>query len=276
MKIRRESNNGKLVLLFLMKRYTSVLLSLISFLSFGQQNSWLKGQVIVNALELEAINIVNLTKEIGTISSKSGYFEIPADLGDIVVFSSVQYKLKKFQITEEQLLSDNYKVFLEPEVNTLDEVHISQYSLTGDIKKDLEDIPTYEKNLPFWNAEQLKQMGVARPNDAQSPVENTVLKSGNEGAGVSIDLMGFVQAVSGIFQKKSKEDTPEIRLHQYYKEEFFIKELKIPETEFYNFMDFLDQETEIQTILSTRDGLKILEYLMFQSKVFRDKYNIQK
>lgn len=276
MKISRESNNGKPVLLFLMKRYTSILLLLISFLSLGQQNSWLKGQIIVNALELEAINIVNLTKEIGAISGKFGYFEIPADPGDVVVFSSVQFKLKKLQITEEQLRSEHYKVFLEPEVNTLDEVHVSQYSLTGDIQKDLDDIPTYEKNLPFWNAEQLKQMGVARPNDAQSPVENTVLKTGNEGAGVSIDLIGFIQVVSGIFKKKSKEDSSEIPLNQYYKEEFFIKELNIPETEFYNFMDFLDQETEIQTILSTRDGLKILEYLMFQSKVFRDKYSIQK
>lgn len=259
-----------------MKRYTSILLLSISFLSFSQQNSWLKGQIIVKALELEAINIINLTKEIGTISGKSGYFKIPADPGDIVVFSSVQFKLKKLEITTGQLLSEHYKVFLEPEVNTLDEVHISQYSLTGDIQKDIEEIPTYEKNLPFWNAEQLKQMGVARPNDAQSPVENTVLKTGNEGAGVSIDLMGFIQAVSGIFQKKNEEDSSGITLNQYYKEEFFIKELKIPETEFYNFMDFLDQETEIQTILSTRDGLKILEYLMLQSKVFRDKYNIQK
>lgn len=264
------------VLLFRMKRYTNVLLLLISFFGYAQQNSWLKGQIIVKTLELEAINIVNLTKEIGTISGKSGYFEIPADLGDIVVFSSVQFKLKKLQITEEQLLSDNYKVFLEPEVNTLDEVHISQYSLTGDIQKDIDEIPTYEKNLPFWNAEQLKQMGVARPNDAQSPVENTVLKTGNEGAGVSIDLIGFIQAVSSIFKKKNKEDIPGIALNQYYKEEFFIKELKIPETEFYNFMDFLDQETEIQAILSTKDGLKILEYLILQSKVFRDKYNIQK
>lgn len=259
-----------------MKRYTSILLLSISSLSFGQQNLWLKGQIVVNELEPEAINIVNLTKEIGTISGKSGYFEIPANPGDVVVFSSVQFTLKRLKITEEQLRSGHYKVFLEPEVNRLDEVHISQNSLTGDIRKDIKEIPTYEKNLPFWNAQQLKQMGVARPNDAQSPVENTVLKTGNEGAGVSIDLVEFIQAISSVFQKKNKKDSTEITISQYYKEEFFIKELKIPAMEFYNFMDFLDQETEIQTILSTKDGLKILEYLMLQSNIFRDKYNIQK
>ena len=171
--------------------------------------------------------------------------------------------------------SENYQIFLEPEINTLDEVYISQYSLTGDIQKDVEEIPTYEKNLPLWNAQQLKQMRVARPDDEQSPVENTVLGSGNSQAGVSVDLVGLVQAISGIFKKRSSKDSPERQLYQYYQEEFFVRELKIPETELYNFLDFLNQETDIKGILSSRDGLKILEFLIAQSKIFKKTYNIQ-
>ncbi|MBW1296161.1 carboxypeptidase-like regulatory domain-containing protein [Aquimarina litoralis] len=274
-RIVKENNMYRFASLFLMKINALILFLFFTFSGFGQQTSWFRGQIVVNELELEAVNIVNLTKEIGVVNNKSGYFEIPANIGDVIIFSSVQFKTKKLTITKEQLKSKSYRVFLESEINTLDEVHISQYSLTGDVYKDIEEIPTYEKNLPFWNAEQLKQMGVSRPNDEQSPVENTVLPSGNNQAGISVDLAGLIQAISGIFKKSSKKGNIEIKLTQYYREEFFIKELKIPETELYNFMDFLDQETNINAILSTRDGLKLLEFLIAESIVFKEKYNIE-
>jgi len=257
-----------------MHKITYVSFLLIAFSSFSQQSSKLKGRIIVGALEFEFVNIVNLTKEIGTINNDSGYFEILADVGDIIVFSSVQFQLQKYVVKGEDLQSDNLRIFLKPEINELDEVRISQYSLSGDIQKDIEEIPTYEKNLPLWNAKQLKKMGVARPNDAQSPVENLVLGNGNSQATVSIDLGFLINLISGGSKKRSKEINPKTHVLDFYKEEFLIKELRIPETEFYNFLDFLEEETGIRYILIKKDTLKVLEFLIHQSEKFREKYNI--
>ncbi|WP_299432877.1 hypothetical protein [uncultured Aquimarina sp.] len=257
-----------------MQKITYVSFLLITFSSFSQKSSELKGRIIVAALELEFVNIVNLTKEIGAINDESGDFEIHANVGDVIVFSSVQFQLKKHIVKEEDLQSDNLRIFLEPEINELDEVRISQYSLSGDIQKDIEEIPTYEKNLPLWNAKQLKQMGVARPDDAQSPVENLVLGNGNNQASISIDLGLLINLISGGYKKKPKEINSKTHVLDFYKEEFFIKELKIPETEFYNFLDFLEEETGIKFILMSKDNLKVLEFLIYQSEKFKEKYNI--
>ncbi len=247
----------------------------ISLLSFGQNNLWLEGRIVVKTLELEAVNIVNLTKEIGTISNSLGYFKIKAEPGDQIVFSSIQFQLKKLVITKEDLQSDNFTVFLEPEVNELDEVRISEYILSGDIQKDIQEIPTYEDRLPLWNAAQIKEMRIVWQDDAQSPVKNIALGQGSNQASVSIDIGILINLISGAFKNKSKHIESKTQITDFYKEEFFIKELEIPETEFYNFLDFLNEEKNLKTVLKTNDNLKILEFLIKQVKIFKEKYTIK-
>ncbi|WP_378181362.1 hypothetical protein [Aquimarina sp. SS2-1] len=258
-----------------MQKITYFSLLLITFSSFSQKTSWLKGRIIVDTLALEAINIVNLTQEIGTINDLSGYFQIKANPGDEIVFSSVQFQLKKYVVKEEDLQSDNFQVFLEAAINELEEVRISQYSLSGDVQKDIQEIPTYEDRLPLWNAAEIKKMKIIWQDDAQSPVENLVLGGGNSQASVAIDLGIIINLISEGFKKKSKDAEGKVEVTDFYKEEFFIKELKIPETEFYNFLDFLHEEADFKATLKTRDSLKILSFLIHQSKLFRQKYNVK-
>jgi hypothetical protein len=84
----------------------------------------------------------------------------------------------------------------------------------------------------------------------------------------------LINLISGAFSKKPKEIDFKTHVLDFYKEEFFINELKIPETEFYNFLDFLDEETGLKFILMRKDNLKILEFLIYQSEKFRNKYTI--
>ncbi|MDH7448380.1 hypothetical protein [Aquimarina sp. 2201CG14-23] len=259
-----------------MQRITYLSLFFITFSGLAQKTSILKGRIITDTIQLEAIHVVNYTQEIGAITDKSGYFDIMANPGDKIIFSSVQFSIKEYIVTEKDIQEENLLIFLEPLVNELDEVQISQYSLSGDIKKDIKKIPTYEDNLPLWNAKQLKNLGVTRPNDAQSPVENLVLGNGNSQASISIDLGLLINLISGVFKKKPEEVASKTHVLDFYKEEFFIKELKIPETEFYNFLDFLNEETGMRYILTSKDGLKILEFLIHQSEKFKEKNKIRK
>ncbi|WP_299245897.1 hypothetical protein [uncultured Aquimarina sp.] len=257
-----------------MQKIICISFLLITFSCFSQKASWLRGRIIADTLALEPINIVNLTKEIGTINNDLGYFAIEANPGDSIVFSSVRFRSKKIIVDNSDLQSDDFKIFLELAVNELAEVRISQYSLSGEVKKDIEEIPTYEDRLPLWSAADIKRMRLTWANDAQSPVENIALGNGNNLATVSMDLSLLINMISGVFGKKSKEINSKIKITDVYKEEFFIKELKIPETQFYNFLDFLKEETDLEPVLKTKDRLKILQFLMNQSKIFRQKYKV--
>jgi len=258
----------------LIKRFIYVFLLFTIFSGFSQKTSILKGRILVDTLQLEAVHIVNLTKKVGVISNQYGYFEIRADPEDELIFSSVQFQLKTHTVSIEDIQSGDFQVFLETVVNELEEVRISQYSLSGDIENDIKEIPTYENKLPLWNAAQLKKMGVSRPDDEQSPVQNLVLKKDNL-ATVTVDLDLLINLITKVFRNKKKEIGSEVSLIDYYKEDFFIKELKIPETEYYNFLDFLNENPSLKDIVNIGDELKLLEFLIKQSKVFKEKHTIK-
>ncbi|GAA4111616.1 hypothetical protein GCM10022393_09480 [Aquimarina addita] len=255
------------------KKITLFLLIGSTFLGFTQETQMLKGHIIADTLPLEFINIVNSTLGIGTINNKSGYFEIKARVGDTIAFSSVQFQLETYVVRQKDLNEGNLEVYLQPSVNELEEVHISQYSLSGNIQKDLMTIPREEYHFSLWTATELKKMGVTRPDDSQSPVINSAIPSSNL-ASVSVDLEKLIDLFSGAFKKRKKEVEKGIHVTDFYNETFFTNQLNIPETEFYNFIDYLQEETGIKFMLQRGNGLRILEFLMHQVPKFKEKYNI--
>ncbi len=244
---------------------------------YSQEFSRLRGTILTDSLQADAIHVINKTKEIATISDQSGYFEIKAAKGDTLLFSAIQYALEHYVVGITDLKSNDLIIKLKPSVNELDEVVVTQYSLTGKLVDDLQEIPTYTENLPFWNATELKRMGVAGFNDAQSPVENLILERNNNQLQAKIDLELIFDAVSGIFKKRDSEIYSFTgKVIDYYDEKFIVEILEVPETEYYNFIDFVNEDSRTAFVLKLDDELKILEYLMNQRDVFIKKYNIKK
>lgn len=241
--------------------------------AYTQETSMLSGRIIADSLQSDAIHVINKTKEIGTISNESGYFEIKATKGDTLVFSSIQYALRQHIVSDNDFVSNNLRIRLEPSVNQLDEVLVRQYSLTGKLEEDLQEIPTYTENLPFWNARELKQMGVSGFDDAQSPVKNLVLQ--DEMEATPINLMSLVNLAVKSVKGKGKLTVPNFEIVDFYDEKFIIEILEVPETEYYNFIDFVNEDARTAFVLKMDDKLKILEYLMGQRDVFVEKYNIK-
>ncbi len=255
-----------------MRYITLVFILLITFYGYAQEVTMLKGRVVVDSQRTEAIHILNQTQNIGVISDDHGFFSIKADQGDVIVFSSIQYVLKQYTVLQEDLDVDTFEIRLEIAVNELDEVRISQYSLTGDLKADIVSIPTHTKNLPFWNAAELKQMGVGGFDDAQSPVKNMVID--DEMDATPINLMGLAELAGGLFKSNRKTREVVLDITDFYTEDFFVQGLNIPETEYYNFLDYLKEQPGTQLALRSPDKLKTLEFIIEQSRVFKSKYSI--
>ncbi len=244
-------------------------------MGYTQEVISFRGAVVVDSLHREAIHIINQTQNLGTVSDPSGYFEIKARIGDTLRFSSVQYRVKQYVVSAKDLASDIVKIALEVAVNELDEVIVSQYSLSGDVEKDLQKIPTYTENLPFWNAAELKRLGVGTFDDAQSDVQNLVLGGNRYQAQVSLDLTLLMRSISRIFKKKKSPVAP-IKKTDFFDEKFIVQYLDIPETEFYNFLDHVEAQSYASEILQSEDALKILGFLIAEVQVFKEKYTIKK
>lgn len=85
---------------------TSIILLLFFFRGNTQENTMLKGRITTETSTVGLINIINKTKGIGTTNQESGYFEIQADVGGTVKFSSVQFEILEHIVAQNDLRSD--------------------------------------------------------------------------------------------------------------------------------------------------------------------------
>ncbi|MFD2563942.1 hypothetical protein [Aquimarina rubra] len=251
-----------------MQRALYFIISLTSFVGFSQDADILRGKIVTDTLQSKSINIINITKGIGTINDRVGFFQIRATQGDTIVFSSVQYQQKTHIVTKKDLKQANLSIQLQVKVNELEEVMVSQYDLTGEAKEDVKKIKTYEKNLPMFNAKMLDETQFIHEKGAKT-VKNRVVTDEMDATPINIIAVG--RMIASLFKKKDARQSKEVRIPEvsdFYNSDFLVSELKIPETELYDFLDYLNQKLETRKVLKSGDRLRILEYLINQSKIF--------
>lgn len=112
------------------KHLLFILLFLGFNLSVKAQNKpvELAGLVKFDSIGLQDITIANLTTRKGTYSSKGGTFTILASEGDSLKFTSLAYIHRKIVITNKHIKNKAITVFLEPNVNQLEEVFLKGYT----------------------------------------------------------------------------------------------------------------------------------------------------
>lgn len=103
----------------------------------AQEPRSIRGQIKADTINAP-VHIINVTLEKGTISNSKGEFDIKANSGDILLFSSVQFKKREILVNAEILKSEILEVRLEEELNELEQVNL--HNLTGNLEKDIANI----------------------------------------------------------------------------------------------------------------------------------------
>ena len=178
--------------------------------SWSQENSRkaCKGKIIAGISNASDINIVNVQTEKYTVSDTDGYFSIPVQAGDTLMFSAVQFNALKMIVKQEDLQKEVLFVKMEPVVNQLSEVVVVQYKNINAVALGI--IPAGVKSY--------------------TPAERR-LKAGTKGF-LAVDPL--LNAISGRaaqlkrdFATEKKEFWLE-RIRELYEDALFINELKIP------------------------------------------------
>ncbi len=239
---------------------------IIFLLSFSGQSQEirLKGKIVTEDLQTSSINIINLTKELGTTNNSEGEFEIPAALNDTLYFSSVQYEPREIVVTEEVLKMPFLTVMLVDKINELDEVSISDIKLSGNIATDIANIPTLtQADLGFPMSDVPRPTSIERKLITASNVSTT--SQYNPPGMVNVSLDGIINRLNGKIAKLGKaaanEDLSQrVDAGVAAMPQSFFTDLGIPE---YRIRDFVYYCAEIATFASLLPEAKRFELIAF-------------
>lgn len=246
-------------------KYFILLLSLICFKSFAQTNIYsdLSGKVTNRGEGVADVHVLNTTQKRATITNPDGEFQITVFVNDTLFFSSIQLQNKSLIISEAMLKSGYIIVPIGEFVNELDEVILMPFNLTGDLSRDMNQMKT-EKVVVA------STLGL--PNAYVKPITQAErkLNEATTGGGL-IPLNPLMNAISGrtkylkkvlAYQEKYARTN---RVRDFYADSLFVKNLGIPEEKIEDFMYFCEVDSSFDSVVDTRDRLRIWEYLKKRS-----------
>lgn len=117
----------------------------------SQIDSLVKGKILdaANDKPIENVNIVNLNQVNGTITNKSGEFEIQAKTNDTIHLSYLGYKSIKVRVTNDWINFGNRTTIKLTELAlALEEVVVNKLKLTGYLEIDIKQVPI-QKNIRY-------------------------------------------------------------------------------------------------------------------------------
>lgn len=202
----------------------------IFFFSLGIQivvsQKLLTGKVMVDGALIENVNVANSANNTSVSTNQEGAFAIPVNIGDALVFSSVNLETKRKVIDAEDLTEAFIVVKMSASIIPLKEVKVNENP--GITAENLGIIPQGQKKY--------------------SPAERR-LHEATTGGGL-VPLNPILNAISGRTTMLKKEVVAEkkerllLRLDGWFEEKFYTNSLKIPQEYIKGFHYFLIEDND--------------------------------
>ncbi len=232
-----------------------ILLS-FSFVAFSQEKrTILRGKLMYRNSNVIAANVINNTNQNNTITDTNGEFEILAGVGDEIIFSSVEFKIRTVKITEEIMKKNRLVVEVNERVNFLDEVVIS---------------PDNTDKFLDLKEEEFKKVDYL--DDKSTAVENEIIRQNQLYRGINI--VNVAKLLAKVLRDGKLEEeiklTPSKALPLVFDEKFFTSDLGLKNFEIIGFLELMDKKQEIKSLLKKNKEFELIEYLFNESKKFKN------
>ncbi len=187
---------------------------------WSQKDSLFNGKIVSETNFLDEVNVINVTKKIGVVTQKGGYFTIKANVNDTLMFSAINLKGYQRIVTSVDFTKDLVFIPMEVLVNQLSEITLTEYRSINAVSLGI--IPKGQKS--YTPAE--RKLRTAEQFKWYSPLLIPV-------GGMSVD--GLVNAISGRTNMLKKElvverkELLQERTADYFTKDYITNTLKIPE-----------------------------------------------
>lgn len=230
---------------------------LCSFLNFGQEGRVsIKGRLLYRNSNVIAANVVNNTAQLNTITNGEGAFEIPVRVGDELIFSSVQYKIRTVKVTAEMIKKNRIVVSINERVNALDEVVVGPEN-----QKKFLDMKKEEFKRVDYNQDKSTKL----VNRAADPRE---LANG-------LNLVNIAKLLGRLLSKETTDSSrkliPSEVLPYLFEVSFFENDLGLTTEETEGFLMEMDRILPTQKLFKKDKEFELIDYLVKAS----DQYKIQ-
>jgi len=232
-----------------------ILLS-FSFVAFSQEKRViLRGKLMYRNSNVIAANVINNTNQNNTITDTNGEFEILDGVGDEIIFSSVEFKIRTVKITGEIMKKNRLVVEVNERVNFLDEVVIS---------------PDNTDKFLDLKEEEFKKVDYT--DDKSTAVENEIIRQNQLYRGINI--VNVAKLLAKVLRDGKMEEeiklTPSKALPLVFDKNFFVSDLGLKNFEIIGFLELMDKKQEIKSLLKKNKEFELIEYLFNESKKFKN------
>jgi len=265
-----------------MKRIVLVMLLIVSgFSAFAQIDSRIEvqGTIYVPTQEdPEGVSIFNLNSKRGAVADNNGNFSLKVQVNDSIRITSLQFQPFTVLVRETVVSSKKLNIYLNEVINSLPEVVVSPYDLSGNINVDVSRLESkdYAKNMSsgeLMNATAEVSYGPA----VNSAPRNTAMLSGNTRLVNGINFVNIFKEL--LINNKEKEirnpysDIPNAEIdneiRKLYDDDFFKENLNIQMEDINDFIYFADDNGLSEQMLKKGNELDLIDFLVEQSKKYK-------
>lgn len=258
-----------------MKKLLLPFIMCLTISGIAQEDVMLKGQIQNDVSDKDFISVINLTINRGTITNDDGSFEILGQVNDIIDISALQFKNKKFILTEEMIRTRVLVVELEEETIILPEITISNSDLSGNLLQDSESV----KTIP---TEGIDYLGTPRriPTPAERRLYTATTRGDNMVEGrtdlrFDIPLAAVLNAVSGRTKKiktvidKQRALKQVVALENKFPPTFFTEALEIKVSKIEDFLFYAQAVDDRVYNHQNYNDLELVEALVKEAVAYK-------
>ena len=237
----------------------------------AQKYKLLKGYVFDSEIPISNIHVINTSRGNAEVTDINGLFEISVSIGEKLVFSSIQYEKYELLISEKVFSSKEITIYLKALVNELDEVIVTNNSLTGNLKTDLLESGLEEKqNFDDFGIPGFK-------GERQEKIKDATQLLLGLGASMEIDVDALYKHISGYYKKLKKRRSLESKFSsifsiiKFYGLIFFIENYNIDHNQVYDFVLGCSENSKIIHYFSQDLHQQVIQELDTYIKIYNNE-----
>lgn len=233
--------------------------------------------------DAEGISIYNISSQKGTITEADGSFKIELAENDRLQIFALQYQTFTVVVDKAIVEKKQMNIYVNPAITQLDEVVVRPYDLSGNIKADIEKIPTYSvakdwdlsyRAMEFeYGFERDESTGI-EGNVAEQALNSHLLQNG-------LNVRNILGGVGQLLFPKGKNISNEERerrnqlvsnnVQQRFSREFIKENFDIPVENAFDFL-FYAQENGLQpSLLQPENEIELMDFLHEKSKEYKKR-----